>query len=123
MYVFGMILDAALVLTAAAMCIWGKYGITRELAFLPALTGVLDGVLVGEIVFSLTPVLSVLLVVLQGVILTFSGLMLYQDRVRFRNKQLRRRREDELTHSRLAFEQAAARSRASGKRRARRVCA
>ena len=123
MDVFGMVMDAVLVLAAAAMLVFGKFGVTRELAFLPLLTAVLDGVFVTEIAFSLTPVLSVLLVVLQGMILAFSGLMLYQDRVRFRNKQLRRRRERELSRSRLAFEQASERSQRAGKRAAHRVCA
>ena len=123
MDVFGMVMDAVLVLAAAAMLVFGKFGVTRELAFLPLLTAVLDGVFVTEIAFSLTPVLSVLLVVLQGIILAFSGLMLYQDRVRFRNKQLRRRRERELSRSRLAFEQASERSQRAGKRGAHRVCA
>lgn len=123
MDVFGMVMDAVLVLAAAAMLVFGKFGVTRELAFLPLLTAVLDGVFVTEIAFSLTPVLSVLLVALQGIILAFSGLMLYQDRVRFRNKQLRRRRERELSRSRLAFEQASERSQRAGKRAAHRVCA
>lgn len=123
MDVFGMVMDAVLVLAAAAMLVFGKFGVTRELAFLPLLTAVLDGVFVTEIAFSLTPVLSVLLAVLQGIILAFSGLMLYQDRVRFRNKQLRRRRERELSRSRLAFEQASERSQRAGKRAAHRVCA
>lgn len=123
MDVFGMVMDAVLVLAAAAMLVFGKFGVTRELAFLPLLTAVLDGVFVTEIAFSLTPVLSVLLAVLQGMILAFSGLMLYQDRVRFRNKQLRRRRERELSRSRLAFEQASERSQRAGKRAAHRVCA
>ena len=123
MDVFGMVMDAVLVLAAAVMLVFGKFGVTRELAFLPLLTAVLDGVFVTEIAFSLTPVLSVLLAVLQGIILAFSGLMLYQDRVRFRNKQLRRRRERELSRSRLAFEQASERSQRAGKRAAHRVCA
>ncbi len=120
-------IDGALVLAALLLLVGGKFGITRQLAFLPLLTAVLDGAFVSEIAFSLTPVLSTVLLVLQGLILSFSGWMLYQDRVRFRNKQLRRRREKQLTRSRLAFEQAAEAAeqqrQTAGKRTGRRVCA
>ena len=114
-------------LAALLLLVGGKFGITRQLAFLPLLTAVLDGAFVSEIAFSLTPVLSTVLLVLQGLILSFSGWMLYQDRVRFRNKQLRRRREKQLTRSRLAFEQAAEAAeqqrQTAGKRTGRRICA
>ena len=120
-------IDGALVLAALLLLVGGKFGITRQLAFLPLLTAVLDGAFVSEIAFSLTPVLSTVLLVLQGLILSFSGWMLYQDRVRFRNKQLRRRLEKQLTRSRLAFEQAAEAAeqqrQTAGKRTGRRVCA
>ena len=120
-------IDGALVLAALLLLVGGKFGITRQLAFLPLLTAVLDGAFVSEIAFSLTPVLSTVLLVLQGLILSFSGWMLCQDRVRFRNKQLRRRREKQLTRSRLAFEQAAEAAeqqrQTAGKRTGRRVCA
>lgn len=120
-------IDGALVLAALLLLVGGKFGITRQLAFLPLLTAVLDGAFVSEIAFSLTPVLSTVLLVLQGLILSFSGWMLYQDRVRFRNKQLRRRREKQLTRSRLAFEQAAEAAeqqrQTADKRTGRRVCA
>ncbi len=120
-------IDGALVLAALLLLVGGKFGITRQLAFLPLLTAVLDGAFVSEIAFSLTPVLSTVLLVLQGLILSFSGWMLYQDRVRFRNKQLRRRREKQLTRSRLAFEQAAEAAeqqrQTAGKRTGRRICA
>lgn len=120
-------IDGALVLAALLLLVGGKFGTTRQLAFLPLLTAVLDGAFVSEIAFSLTPVLSTILLVLQGLILSFSGWMLYQDRVRFRNKQLRRRREKQLTRSRLAFEQAAEAAeqqrQTAGKRTGRRVCA
>lgn len=120
-------IDGALVLAALLLLVGGKFGITRQLAFLPLLTAVLDGAFVSEIAFSLTPVLSTVLLVLQGLILSFSGWMLYQERVRFRNKQLRRRREKQLTRSRLAFEQAAEAAeqqrQTAGKRTGRRVCA
>lgn len=120
-------IDGALVLAALLLLVGGKFGITRQLAFLPLLTAVLDGAFVSEIAFSLTPVLSTVLLVLQGLILSFSGWMLYQERVRFRNKQLRRRREKQLTRSRLAFEQAAEAAeqqrQTAGKRTGRRICA
>ena len=120
-------IDGALVLAALLLLVGGKFGITRQLAILPLLTAVLDGAFVSEIAFSLTPVLSTVLLVLQGLILSFSGWMLYQDRVRFRNKQLRRRREKQLTRSRLAFEQAAEAAeqqrQPAGKRTGRRICA
>ena len=120
-------IDGALVLAALLLLVGGKFGITRQLAFLPLLTAVLDGAFVSEIAFSLTPVLSTVRLVLQGLILSFSGWMLYQDRVRFRNKQLRRRREKQLTRSRLAFEQAAEAAeqqrQTAGKRTGRRICA
>ena len=120
-------IDGALVLAALLLLVGGKFGITRQRAIVPLLTAVLDGAFVSEIAFSLTPVLSTVLLVLQGLILSFSGWMLYQDRVRFRNKQLRRRREKQLTRSRLAFEQAAEAAeqqrQTAGKRTGRRVCA
>lgn len=104
---FSLWLDGMLALTALMLVIFGKFGATRQLAFLPLLTATLDGTFVSEIAASLTPVLSAVLWGLQGVILAFSGWMLYQDRIRFRNKQLRRRREKQLARSRCAFEQAA----------------
>lgn len=120
-------MDGVLALAALTLLIFGKFGATRQLAFLPLLTAVLDGAFVSEIAVSLTPVLSVVLWGLQGMILVFSGWMLYQDRVRFRSKQLRRQREKQLARSRCAFEQAAEeaeRSRRRALRRANgRVCA
>lgn len=102
-------IDGLLILTAAAMLLFGKYGITRELALAPLTTAVLDGFLSSAMDFSLTPWLSAAVVLLQGVILAFSGLMLYQDRVHFRNKQLRRKREQDLAKTRRVFEEAEAR--------------
>ena len=100
-------MDMALALAAVVMLAGGKYGTTRQTALLPLLTAALDGLFAAEIAPALTPVLSTVLLVLQGVILAFSGWMVHRDRVRFRQKQQRRRRERELIRSRMAFELAA----------------
>lgn len=120
-------MDMALALAAIVLLVGGKYGTTRQMALLPLLTAVLDGAFVSVIAPSLTPVLSTILLVLQGLILAFSGWMVRRDRVRFRNKQQRRRRQRELIRSRMAFELAAdeaeERRRAARKSTDGRVCA
>ena len=120
-------MDMALALAAVVLLVGGKYGTTRQMALLPLLTAVLDGSFVSVIAPSLTPVLSTILLVLQGLILTFSGWMVRRDRVRFRNKQQRRRRQRELIRSRMAFElasdEAEERRHAARKSTDGRVCA
>ncbi len=120
-------MDMALALAAIVLLVGGKYGTTRQMALLPLLTAVLDGSFVSVIAPSLTPVLSTILLVLQGLILTFSGWMVRRDRVRFRNKQQRRRRQRELIRSRMAFElasdEAEERRHAARKSTDGRVCA
>ena len=120
-------MDMALALAAVVLLVGGKYGTTRQMALLPLLTAVLDGSFVPVIAPSLTPVLSTILLVLQGLILTFSGWMVRRDRVRFRNKQQRRRRQRELIRSRMAFElasdEAEERRHAARKSTDGRVCA
>ena len=120
-------MDMALALAAVVLLVGGNYGTTRQMALLPLLTAVLDGSFVSVIAPSLTPVLSTILLVLQGLILTFSGWMVRRDRVRFRNKQQRRRRQRELIRSRMAFElasdEAEERRHAARKSTDGRVCA
>ena len=105
---FTYIIDGLLVLISVAMLLRGHYGITRQAAFVPLTTAVVDAAFAGQLDLLLTPVLTALLVILQMVILSASGLLLYQDAVRARNKRARRQRRRELAVSRAAFEQAAA---------------
>lgn len=104
--ILSYIIDAFLVLTAAAMLLGGNYGTTRQLAFAPLLVAALDAAFAGVITYGVTPVLSVLLTLLQLTVLVGSALALYQDRVRARNKQERRRRRREILRTQAAFEQA-----------------
>ena len=103
--------DILLIGLGIAMLVGGRYGITRQLALVPIITAALDAAFATRIDPSLTPWLSALLVVLQGVILLGGAMQLYQDRVRARNRQARRRRRQQLARYQAAFEQAAARNR------------
>ncbi|MBR5523941.1 MAG: hypothetical protein IKU51_01565 [Clostridia bacterium] len=105
---FTYTIDALLVLVSVGMLLRGHYGVTRQAAFIPLVVAVVDAAFAGQLDLLLTPVLSAMLVVLQLVILSASGLLLYQDAVRARNKRARRQRRRELAVSRAAFEQAAA---------------
>lgn len=107
---FTYIIDALLVLVSVSMLLRGHYGITRQAAFVPLATAVVDAAFAGQLDPLLTPVLSALLIALQLVILTTAGLLLHQDAVRVRNKRTRRQRRRELALSRAAFQQAAARN-------------
>ena len=100
--------DILLVGLGIGMLVGGRYGTTRQLALAPLVTAALDAAFAARIDPSLTPVLSALLIVLQGVILLGGAMLLYQDRVRARNRQARRRRRQQLARYRAAFEQAAA---------------
>ncbi len=119
MTVIALFLDALLALAAAGMFFFGKYGVTRQLAPAPMLVAVLDAAFAQQIQFSLTATLSALLLLLQLVVLGGSILVLYQDRVRARNKENRRRRRKAMARSRAVFEQTAA----TQKNRRIRVCA
>lgn len=119
MIAFTLFLDALLALTAAGMFFFGKYGITRQLAPAPLLVAVLDAAFARQVQISLTPALSTLLFLLQLVVLGGSVMVLYQDRVRARNKANRRRRRKEMARSRAAFEKAAT----ARERHGYRVCA
>ena len=103
--------DILLIGLGIAMLVGGRYGITRQLAITPLVTAALDAAFATRIDPSLTPVLSALLVVLQGVILLGGAMLLHQDRVRARNRQARRQRRRQLARYQAAFEQAAACSR------------
>ena len=107
MTTFAFLLDAFLALTAGGMLTLGKFGVTRQLALAPVAVAALDAAFARLIRFSLTPVLSVLLVLLQLTVLCGSAMVLYQDRVRARNKENRRRRRREMARTRAAFEQKA----------------
>ncbi len=104
--------DILLVTLGIGMLLGSRYGTTRQLAVAPLVTAALDMAFAAQITPSPTPVLSALLVVLQGVILATGALMLYQDRVRAHNQQARRRRRRQMARYRAAFEQAAAYPRA-----------
>ena len=113
------IFDLFLGLIAATMLFKGAYGITRQLALAPLLVAVLDASFVGVITYALTPVISCLLTLLQLTVLASSAMLLYQDRVRSRNKQERRRRRREILRSREMFD----RARNNHELDRRRVCA
>ena len=102
------ILDTLLLGVGIAMLLKGHYGTTRELAVAPLITAAVDAAFAAQVNIALTPVLSALLFVLQGIILSGATLVLYQDRVRLRNHRARRRRRQQLARTRQAFEQAAA---------------
>lgn len=106
---FTLFIDLALALVAALMILKGHYGITRQLAAVPLIVALVDAAFATQIQLALTPLISVLLIALQVVILAASGEVLREDMVRTRNKMARRRRREELTRSRAAFEQAAQR--------------
>ena len=100
------VMNILLATLAVMMLIKGRYGVTRQMAVVPLGAALLDTLTFGAVNPALTPALSALLVVLQVVILATGALVLYQDRVRARNKQARRVRRRELERSRAAFEQA-----------------
>ncbi len=106
MTIFSYIVDLALAAVAVAMLLKGHYGATRQLALAPLMIAILDASFVGVISYSATPVLSILLTMLQLVVLCGSTTVLYQDRVRTRNKQARRRRRHDILRTQAAFEQA-----------------
>ncbi len=111
---FTYTIDALLVLVSVGMLLRGHYGVTRQAAFIPLVVAVVDAAFAGQLDLLLTPVLSAMLVVLQLVILSASGVLFYQDAVRARNKRARRQRRREVAASRAAFEQAAARRQQTG---------
>lgn len=104
--ILSVIIDAFLAATAVAMLLRGCYGVTRQLALAPLLVALLDVSFADVITYGATPVLSALLTLLQLIVLVGSALVLYQDRVRARNKQQRRRRRRDILHTQAAFEQA-----------------
>jgi len=103
------ILDLLLLGMALLMLLRGRYGVTRQMAFAPLLVAVLDASFAHQLQFSLTPMLSWMLVVLQVAILVGSGAVLRRDRILARNKQARRQRRREVARTRAAFEAAAQR--------------
>ena len=112
--ILSYIIDALLTAVAVSMLLKGGYGVTRQLALAPLAVAALDASFAGVIAYSATPVLSVLLTLLQLTVLFGSAVVLYQDRVRTRNKQERRRRRRDILRTQAAFEQA--RERADAKR-------
>lgn len=104
--ILSVIIDVLLAATAITMLLKGCYGVTRQLAFAPLLVAALDASFAGVIAYGATPVLSVLLTLLQLTVLCCSALVLYQDRVHARNKQERRRRRRDILRTQAAFEQA-----------------
>lgn len=112
--ILSYIIDALLTAVAVAMLLTGCYGVTRQLAFAPLLVALLDASFASVISYSATPVLSVLLTLLQLTVLFGSAFTLYQDRVRAHNKAERRRRRRDILRTQAAFEQA--REKAAAKR-------
>ncbi len=112
--ILSYIIDALLAATAVAMLLKGCYGATRQMAVAPLLVAALDASFAGVITYGATPVLSVLLTLLQLTVLVSSAMVLYQDSVRAHNKQERRRRRRDILRTQAAFEQA--RERADAKR-------
>lgn len=112
--VLSYIVDAFLAITAATMLLKGHFGATRQLSLAPLTVAALDASFASVITYTATPVLSVLLTMLQLTVLFGSAFVLYQDRVRARNKQERRRRRHDILCTQAAFEQA--RERADAKR-------
>ncbi len=112
--ILSYIIDALLAVVAVGMLLKGHFGATRQLAVGPLLVAALDAAFAGVITYEATPVLSILLSLLQLTVLVSSALTLYQDSVRAHNKQARRRRRREILRTQTAFEQA--HSRADAKR-------
>ena len=113
-----MTLNILLAVLAFSMLLFGRFGATRQAALIPLAMAVLDASFAG--LFSHTG-WSVVAIALQMLVLAVSGVMLYQDALRAKQKQARRRRRQEIARSRAAFEQALERrQRAEGQRR---VCA
>ena len=100
------ILDFFLGLIGATMLCKGAYGITRQLALAPLVIAALDASFASVITYTLTPIISCLLTLLQLTVLVSSAMLLYQDRVRARNKQERRRRRREILRTREMFDRA-----------------
>ncbi len=119
MLVFSIFTDIALMGLAIAMLFKGHYGVTKQLALAPAFVAAMDLSCVGVIAYMTTPLLSVLLTVLQITVLCGSAAVLHEDRVRARNKQERRRRRREILRTQAAFENA----RYAGEKKSARVCA
>lgn len=112
-----LILDALLAVTAGALFFGGKTGIARQMAAAPLLTAALDAAFAAQIRPEATPVLSVLLLVLQAAVLAGSVRLMQIDRARARSKARRR----QLRRSRAAFEEALDARQA--RQSARQVCA
>ncbi len=121
MTVFGLLIDGLLLVVMAGMFFFGKFGVTRQMALAPGFVAVLDGAFALKIDPRLTVVLSSVLIILQLTVLLGSTMLLYQDRVRAKNRATRRRRQRQLSASRAAFE--AAGERAVSRRRASEICA
>ena len=115
---FALILDILLAVLAVSMLIFARFGVTRQAALVPMTIAVLDASFYGLLSQS---ALGVVTLCLQVLVLAVSGLMLYQDAVRARNKQARRARRQALARSREAFEQALEQKGSVPSRR--RVCA
>ena len=105
------IFDILLVALGVGMLLMGHCGTTRQLAGVPLMAAAVDAAFAAQLDLAITPVLSALLVALQGIILLSGVLVLYQDRVRVRNRQARRLRRQQVARSQAAFERAASRMR------------
>ncbi len=103
---FSFVMNLLLAGLAVLMLMKGRFSATRQMALVPLGAALLDTMTYGAVNPALTPALSALLVALQVVILATGALVLYQDKVRTRNKQARRARRRELEKTRAAFEQA-----------------
>lgn len=112
--ILSYIIDALLAAVAVSLLLKGRFGATRQLALAPLTVAALDASFASVITYAATPVLSVLLTMLQLTVLFGSAFALYQDRVRAHNKQARRRRRRDILRTQAAFEQA--RERADAKR-------
>lgn len=99
-------IDLFLAVTAVTMLLKGHYGVTRQLAMAPLTVAALDSAFASVITYGATPVLSVMLTLLQLTVLVGSAMMLYQDRVRAHNKFERRRRRRDILRTQAAFAQA-----------------
>lgn len=108
MLIYQYAIDAVLAALGAFMLLKGKFGITRQAAWGPIAIAVIDAAMAAQLDFSLTPVLSAILLGLQAVILLCGTFLLYQDRVHARSKALRRQRRRALAADREAFAQALA---------------
>ncbi len=103
MTIITIMLDVLLVAVATAMCLGGKYGITKQLAAVPVGIALLDMYLAPQIDPSLTITISVIAMLLQVVILLGAAAILHEDRVRTRNKIRRRQRRREVAARRAAL--------------------